>query len=275
MGDVLLDRGVRSSIEKNGGVDYLFQGVKGLFKNSDAVVINLECPLTDSETPINKKYIFRGNAEWSENLKNNGVTHAALANNHSIDQGRTGLIDTYHNLTKSGIKSIGYGKNKTEACQPTIIKKGNAKVALFNSVLVPLENWVCLDDEPEICQASINELSEKIKDIKQEDSSCHVVVILHWGAEYHLTPDPIQRREAHILIDCGADAIIGHHPHVIQEEEMYKGKPIFYSLGNFVFDQTKPHTDEGLIVKLIFDKESINIERRRVAIRDGKPNFID
>lgn len=274
-GDVLLDRGVRKSIERNGGVDYLFKDVKELFKSSDAVVINLECPLTDSETPINKKYIFRGNADWGENLKNNGVTHAALANNHSIDQGRTGLLDTYQNLQKSGLESVGYGKNKAEACHPTIIKKGNIKVALLNSVLVPLENWVCLDNEPGICQASINELSDKIKDIKREDPSCHVVVILHWGAECHLSPDPIQRREARKLIDSGADAIIGHHPHVIQEEEIYKGKPIFYSLGNFVFDQTRPNTDEGLIVRLTFDKKNINIEQKRVSIKDGQPNILN
>lgn len=274
-GDVLLDRGVRNSIVRNGSVDFLFQDVKKLFKSSDAVVINLECPLTDNESPINKKYIFRGNADWSENLRNNGITHAALANNHTIDQGRIGLVDTYYNLQKSGLESVGYGKNKVEACQPTIIKKGNTKVALFNSVLVPLENWVCLDDESGICQASIDELLEKIKKLKQEDPSFHIVVILHWGAEYHLTPDPIQRREARKLIDSGADAIIGHHPHVIQEEEVYKGKNIFYSLGNFVFDQTKPHTDEGLIVKLVFDDQNINIKKRRVKIKDGRPKLLN
>lgn len=272
-GDVLLDRGVRQEIEKKGSLDSLFLGVQTLFKESDAVVINLECPLTNKVSPINKKYIFRGNAEWCKELKSNGVTHTALANNHTIDQGREGLIDTYHNLSNSDLVTIGYGENQYQACEPQIVKKGNIKVALFNSVLVPLENWVCLDDEPGICQASIDEISNRIIDFKQNNSSSYVVVMLHWGAEYHLTSDLIQRKEARKLIDSGANAIIGHHPHVIQEEEIYKECPIFYSLGNFIFDQTKPHTDEALVVNLIFNNKKMDVEKRIARIERCKPTF--
>lgn len=272
-GDVLLDRGVRQEIERNGSLDSLFVGVHTLFNQSDAVVINLECPIANISSPINKKYIFRANAEWAKDLKRNGITHTALANNHTIDQGREGLIDTYNNLSNADIITIGYGGNQLQACEPTIVKKGKIEVVLFNSVLVPLENWVCLDDEPGICQASSDEISKRIIDFKQTNPSSYVVVLLHWGAEYHQTSDLIQRKGARKLIDSGANAIIGHHPHVIQEEEFYKGCPIFYSLGNFIFDQTKPHTDEALVVNLIFNNKKMDIEKRIAKIERYKPTF--
>lgn len=274
MGDVLLDRGVRKEINRSGGVNKLFSGVENVFKQADAVVINLECPLTEKETPINKKFIFRGDSAWAKNLREVGVTHAALANNHSMDQGRSGLIDTYLNLEKENIQTIGYGNTQVEACDPIIIEKGKQKVAIFNSVLVPLENWMYLEQKQGICQASVIELCERIKETKTQQVATHIVVVLHWGAEYHLTPDLSQRKAARQLINSGADALIGHHPHVIQQEEIYKGKPIFYSLGNFVFDQTKPNTDIALIVSLIFDGYELSFSTQKAQIKNCQPVLI-
>ncbi|MDR0815312.1 MAG: CapA family protein, partial [Bacteroidales bacterium] len=96
-GDVLLDRGVREQIDRR-GIDALFADVAPLWANYDAVVVNLECPVTTRQAPVNKQYIFRGEPEWLPALRKAGITHAVLANNHTYDQGRGGLEDTYHNL---------------------------------------------------------------------------------------------------------------------------------------------------------------------------------
>ncbi|MDR0891080.1 MAG: CapA family protein, partial [Mediterranea sp.] len=113
-GDVLLDRGVRQQIESR-GVDSLFSSVSPLFHAMDATVVNLECPLTAHHTPIQKRYIFRAEPVWAKALARAGITHAALANNHSMDQGRSGLADTYQCLSNAGITPIGYGRNAAES----------------------------------------------------------------------------------------------------------------------------------------------------------------
>ena len=271
-GDVLLDRGVREQIEKK-GISYLFEDVAPLFQQSDAVIINLECPVTDIVSPINKKYIFRADPIWLPELKKSGITHAALANNHSMDQGRKGLEETNNQLTNNGIQAIGYGRNQEEACRPVFLKKNGIEVAIYNSVTLPLENWVCLDDAPGVCQMSVNDLAENIHLLKKAKPACYIIVVLHWGMEFQQTPTWMQRKDGRHLIDAGADAIIGHHPHVIQPEEIYQGKPIFYSLGNFVFDQRMPETCNGLIIELLFSKDSMQIKKHPVKIENSKPVF--
>lgn len=272
-GDLLLDRGVREQIERKGSADFLFTDLAGLFRLSDAVVVNLECPVTDIIAPINKRFIFRGEKEWLQGLIKSGVTHAALANNHSMDQGRSGLNDTYKNLIDYGIEVLGYGKDKEQACSPVYVVKNEIEIALFNSVTIPLENWMYLEDKPGICQSSVQSLCENIEVLKKEKPECHVIVVLHWGLEYQTEPTISQRKEAYSLINAGADVIIGHHPHVIQKEEIYKGKPIFYSLGNFIFDQKKPLTKKGLIVRIVFQENSLRYEKYPINIDNCRPEL--
>lgn len=273
-GDVLLDRGVRNWIAIT-GVGYLFDDVSPLFKQSDAVVVNLECPMTKTVSPINKRFIFRGDPEWLPFLKKAGITHAALANNHSMDQGREGLRETKKQLSENEIVALGYGETQRQACEPIFISKGNTEVALFNSVTIPLENWVYLENDAGVCQATVEDISSSITKLKRKKPGCYIVVVLHWGLEYQELPTPIQRGQAQQLIDSGADAIIGHHPHVIQKEETYKGKPIFYSLGNFVFDQQKPLTCQSVIVRLLFNKSGFNIEKYPIEISNCKPILLN
>lgn len=271
-GDVLLDRGVRQQIERE-GIAHLFTSVAPLFRATDATVVNLECPVTSNQSPLHKRYIFRAEPVWLDALKKAGITHAALANNHTMDQGRSGLTDTYHHLTTAGITPVGYGCNGQESCRPIVIQKGNIKVALFNSVTLPLENWVYLEDSPGVCQQPANELGRMIKDFKQKHPGYYAVVILHWGQEYQTSPSSVQRRQARQLIGAGADAIIGHHPHVIQPEEYIDGKPVFYSLGNFIFDQRKPETSRSRIVVLDFTSRKCEVNIHPVTIRECKPEL--
>ena len=179
-GDVLLDRGVRQQIRKK-GVEHLFESVTPLFRSVDATVINLECPITSVRSPLHKKYIFRAEPIWATVLSQAGITHAAMANNHTIDQGRNGLTDTNQYLLSSGITPVGYGDASPQSCQPVLIKKGKIEVALYNSVALPLENWVYLENSPGICQQPIEELKEEITNFKRQNPKSYIVVILHWG----------------------------------------------------------------------------------------------
>jgi len=269
-GDVLLDRGVRTQIEKK-GIAFLLDSVAPLFQSADATVINLECPVTSHVSPIHKRFIFRADPEWLPALKEAGITHAALANNHSMDQGPQGLEDTYNHLNANAITPIGYGDTQHLACQPKFIRKKGIEIALYNSVLIPLENWVYLENDKGICQATVDMLIDEIQSLKKRKPECYIVAMLHWGVEYQEHPTPFQRREAYRLINAGADAIIGHHPHVIQQEEVYLGKPIFYSLGNFIFDQSRPETNQSLVVEISFGKDSLSYQKHEVRIEMCKP----
>lgn len=269
-GDVLLDRGVRLQMQRK-GADWLFDSVAPFLRKMDAAVINLECPLTERNMPLNKRFIFRADPSAGTVLRRAGITHAALANNHTIDQGRKGITDTYRNLRKNGIVTVGYGENANLSARPVIIQKGKNTVALFNSVLLPLENWAYLDDRPGINQQSVEQLAESIKGFKRVHPSTRVVVVLHWGAEYQPVPSPIQRKEARCLLRAGADAIIGHHPHIIQKEEYIDSKPVFYSIGNFVFDQRKPETTRARIVRLRFNGKQCDVTVYPVRIKGCRP----
>jgi poly-gamma-glutamate synthesis protein (capsule biosynthesis protein) len=273
-GDLLLDRGVRQQINKK-GADYLFSGVSKFFSGYDAVVVNLECPVTENSTPVNKKYIFRAEPEWLAALRKAGITHAALANNHTNDQGRNGIKDTIENLKENGIVPFGAGKNGQEAAAPALIEKGNVKAAIFNSVLVPLENWAYLGDSYGPCQKSADELCLAVRKLKENDKRCYVIVVLHWGVEYASSPDISQVYQARKLIDSGADAVIGHHPHVSQPVEIYKGKYIFYSLGNFVFDSKRPEAGKGVLAALVFTENGVEAREFSYEIRQCAPYLPD
>jgi poly-gamma-glutamate synthesis protein (capsule biosynthesis protein) len=269
-GDLLLDRGVRQQIEKKGPV-LLFEKVNPLFKEADFVVANLECPVTKRRSPLNKKYIFRAEPEWLQAVHQAGITHLVLSNNHTNDQGRSGIRDTYVNVMKAGMTGIGFGETQLQACQPTLLKKGEIQVAIFSSVLVPLENWPYLPDSSGACQASSDELAEQIRSLKATSPATFAVVILHWGVEFQTAPLLSQRHQARQLIEAGADAIIGHHPHVVQQESIYVGKPVFYSLGNFVFDQQTKLTQQGRLVRLTFRKDSVQTTIVPIHIKNCVP----
>ena len=255
-GDVLLDRGVRKWIERK-GVVWLFEGVKDEFNRADAVVINLECPLTDTISAINKKYIFRAEAKWAKDLKRVGITHAALSNNHTNDQGRRGLQATNHHLLKAGIVPIGYGMNTQEQVCPATIEKDGIRVAIFNSVTFPLENWMHLENRPGICQLNPRSLSKEIKKYKSENKNTFVVAVLHWGVEFQSLPTRMQRGDAHLLAESGADVIIGHHPHVLQPVDTINHTLVYYSVGNFVFDQSPSIARKSVIASIEFSKNGV------------------
>ena len=270
-GDILLDRGVRRVINHH-GVDHLFSdGIDSVFRSAQIVVGNLECPATKIESPVFKQYIFRSEPEWLDTLRQHGITHLNLANNHSIDQGREGLLDTKRNIKAAGMVPIGAGASMQEAAGPVLLASSPRKVWLVPSLRLALENYSYLTDKPCVSQEPMDSLMQRVFQLRKADSTAVIIVSLHWGGEHTLKPVPRQRMEAHQLILAGADALICHHTHTLQTIETFRGKPIYYSIGNFIFDPTHPINAEACIVRLKITSDTINTETLPVQIRHCVP----
>ena len=270
-GDILLDRGVRQEIDRH-GADYLFsEGIDSVFRQAQVVVGNLECPATKIMAPVFKRFIFRGEPEWLNTLQQHGITHLNLANNHSIDQGREGLINTKQNIEEAGMTPIGAGQNMEEASLPVLLASQPRNVWLVPSLRLALENHAYLPDKPCVSQEPMDSLLQRVSNLRKADSTAVIIVSLHWGGEHTLQPVPRQRMEAHQLINAGADVLICHHTHTLQTIEDYHGKKIYYSIGNFIFDQSKPLNSEACIVRLRIRKDYLNVETLPVKIRQCVP----
>ena len=274
-GDILLDRGVRRAIEHH-GVDHLFSdGIDSVFRSAQVVVGNLECPATKIEAPVFKRYIFRGEPEWLTALQKHGITHLNLANNHSIDQGREGLIDTYQNILAAGMVPLGAGENMQQAAAPVLLASAPRKVWLVPSLRLALENYAYLPDKPCVSQEPMDSLLQRVFRLRQTDSTAVIIVSLHWGGEHTLEPVPRQRHDAHMLIRAGADVLICHHTHTLQTIEDYHGHKIYYSIGNFIFDPTKALNAKACMVRLRItnEKDGLQVETIPVEIQRCVPHL--
>ena len=279
-GDILLDRGVRRYIQK-AGIDSLFTPeIDSIFAHSDIVVGNLECPATNLRTPAMKQFVFRANPEWLNDLHRHDITHLNLANNHSVDQRRGGLRSTYDNCLRAGIVPLGAGHTMAEASEPVLLSPPSTfnpppstlhHVYLFATQQLPLENFPYLPDSFSVSQESIDTLCQRVSCLRKADPTAYIIVCPHWGIEHVTTPTPWQRRHARALIDAGADIIVGHHSHTLQTVEEYNGKPIFYSIGNFIFDQTNPINTTAAIVQIKIVSTSVEVKTIPIEIRHCVP----
>lgn len=270
-GDILLDRGVRKCIEKNGKDAIFSASIDSLFRTCKLVVGNLECPATKIQQRVYKRFMFRAEPEWLQTLKKHGITHLNLANNHSIDQGREGLLDTKRNIEQAGMVAVGAGRNMQEAAAPVLLAAQPRRVYLFVSQRLPLENFAYLPDRPCVSQESMDSLCARIRWLKEQEPDCYVIVNVHWGWEHHMEPTLKQRQEAHRMVFAGADLIIGHHTHTLQTVETWQGTPIYYSLGNFIFDLDNPINTRTCVVKVLMTKDSVTINALPVEIRQCVP----
>ena len=273
-GDVLLDRGVREKISAD-GVESLFSpSVDSLFSASDVVVGNLECPVTHIHAPRQKKYIFRGEPEWLAALKQHGFTHLNMANNHTIDQGRRGLLDTRQRVMEAGMMPIGAGSSMEEAAQPVLLAETPRKVWMIASLRLALENYAYLPSHPCVSQESFDTLLQRVATLRHDDPRCYIIVSLHWGGENTMHPLLDQKVEAHRLIDAGADLLIGHHTHTLQDIEQYQGKHIFYSIGNFIFDLLKPQHAKACVVTARITTDDAQVSALPIEITDCTPRIV-
>ena len=272
-GDLLLDRRVRQRIAY-GGVDRLFtRSIDSVFRSSDAVVANLECPATSIHAPAFKQIVFRAEPQWLTTLRAHGITHLNLANNHSTDQGRKGLADTRNNIIAAGMTPVGAGNNMNEAAQPVLLTNTPRRVWLVASNRLALENFAYLPDKPCVSQEPMDSLVSRVRNLYRTDTTAVIVVSLHWGGEHTLKPVPQQRVEARRLIEAGASALVCHHTHTLQTIEYYHGRPIFYSIGNFIFDQQRPLNTRACMVRLTVTADTVRTETIPIKIEHCIPHL--
>lgn len=246
VGDIMLDRNVRNLINKK-GFDTFFFGVRDLIQNADIAVGNLEGAFTTYSSITadftNKALQFTFDPALAPALADLGFDILGLANNHSMNFGSAGLEMTRRYIGSSGMFYYGDPNNKSEIS--TVITKNGITIGFvgFHEFTYSNFNNVFLEI------ARLRPLVDVL------------IVSPHWGIEYEPKATESQKDRAHQFIDDGADAVIGAHPHVIGETEIYKGKKIYYSLGNFAFDQYfSKETMEGLAVEIEVNKDDKKID---------------
>lgn len=200
---------------ESNGPDYFFQNVKDIFEADDLTIANFEGTLTDSDEREEKQFAFKAPADFSSILSSGSVEAVTLANNHSHDYGEQGFSDTRTALSQEGITYFGY--DETAIVDVKGIKVGLVGIYELHDHLERTE-----------------QLKQNISKVKENGAQI-TIVIFHWGSEKEEVPDSNQTTLGRLAIDLGADLVCGHHPHVLQGYETYKGKNIVYSLGNFCF----------------------------------------
>lgn len=198
-----------------GDFNYFFENVKSVFEEDDLTIVNFEGTLTDSTIREDKQFAFKADKSYAEILTDGFVEAANLANNHSKDYGEQSYNDTMDALDEAGITNFGYDR-------VAIKKVKGIKVGLVGTYV--LADGLGVKDSME----------KNIQDLKDEGAQV-IIASFHWGEEKAEYPNDVQVELAHAAIDAGADLVLGHHPHVLQGIEKYKGKNIVYSLGNFCF----------------------------------------
>jgi poly-gamma-glutamate synthesis protein (capsule biosynthesis protein) len=254
-GDVMLDWGVKEVFEKK-GPSYPLAGIKGFLSKFDYRFCNLECPISDSGQPDpEKKYVFQAAARSAGILSHGGINGVSLANNHSMDFGHEGLMNTMIELSARGIQYTGAGMDAGEAHMPVLVEIRDIRLAILGYTNIGTNTSYAGAAAPGIARAAGDLMRRDIQFCKR--FSDFVVVTLHWGEEYAEYPTQEQVEMAHAVIEAGADAVIGHHAHIYQGVEIYRGKPVFSSLGNFLFGSTNESIRDNILVSLVFRKDRI------------------
>ena len=251
VGDVMFARNMAGVLSMDSSP---FAGVSNVTSNVDLLLINFENAATYSENAVKSDIPFKCNPEYVPLARANNNTVAALANNHVMDYGYVGMNDTIAYLKDAGITTIGVGNSEDEAHQAVTQEINGRKVTILNYMdassfteypyeMIPYANG----SSPGY---SIYDSEDAQKQIAENNDSDIIIVYMHFGNEYMHAPSEAQQNIAHELIDYGADVVVGTHPHVAQGVEMYNGKPIFYSLGNFMFDLANPETQADYFVQI-------------------------
>ena len=232
VGDIMLSRSVGKIITQEDDPLYPFGVSKDFFSDIDIVFGNLESPVSQRGTDMGSVYSFRADPRVVDGLLESGFSVLSLANNHIYDWGSEALLDTVDILSLNGIQTLGAGKDRDEASALTLV--GERPRVSFLACSDVFGEFARADNGPGLFGCDDSLLFDRVRE--SLEVSDIQVVSLHWGEEYESFN---QRQEtlAHRLIDEGVDIVVGHHPHVVQDVAWYNGGVIFYSLGNFIFDQ--------------------------------------
>ena len=255
---------------KEKGLDYPFRAMKPIFVKADLTFANLECCIADCGAPVPKKYSFRARPDTASVLARSGIGIVSMANNHAWDFGRAALLQTKRLVEKTGVITVGAGANHNDAHRLKIVSRRGLKIGflaylgLFPPVVPESER------EPSVAMGDF-------ASVRREVAAAHLlvdvlIVSLHCGIENAPKPSSHQIALARTMIDSGADLVIGHHPHVVQPTEIYHGKPICYSLGNFAFSASG--RGSGQMLEAILRKSKpVRVHFIRLDLSGGQPHI--
>ena len=243
-GDVLLSDHVLNAYDKAGGIQgVLDEGIRKQIRGADIFMVNQEFPFSSRGAAVaDKQYTFRLPPSRVNLLKEMGIDVVTLANNHILDFGTDPLIDSGTTLDVAGIDYVGAGENLERAKKLLLRRVNGTTIGYLGASRVYMDaSWAATAGRPGVF--STYDPRDLVAEIEAAREVCdYLVVYVHWGIERDTKPQEYQRTLAMNYIDAGADLVVGSHPHVLQGVEYYNGKPILYSLGNFVFGSSIPST---------------------------------
>lgn len=242
VGDIMLDRTVGKRIRAN-GTKSILEKVRARTRAPYLSFANLECPLSKTGPHDPANCCFRADPETVDVLTDGGFDVVALANNHSLNAGREGVLNTLDTLDDNNIAYVGAAREKERSWEPVIFHVDGVKVGFlaYTDLSFDHGSYCKYSDDPAKC----------LYQIRRTKDRCDLLFVsVHWGEEYQGPRSDRQRKTALAMVDAGADCILGHHPHTLQGIGTYKGKPILYSMGNFVFDQREGERMESAIFEI-------------------------
>ena len=273
-GDLMLDDGPGRVIAAGGDP---LAGLAPFLASADYRIANLECPVaTTGEAMASKIFTFRARPEVLRVLQKR-FDALSVANNHAGDYGKAAFLETLANVDAYGFARFGGGRNLSEAHTPLWINRNGLRIAILGYDEFKPRSFEAGPDWPGIAWSEDSHVVADIRAARRAGADL-VIPFMHWGWEREPKPTERQRRLARIMIDAGADMVVGTHPHITQGAEIYRGKPIVFSLGNLVFDSFK--SDElrtGWLLHLTLDKKGVARWHTRVAFMDenGVPSLRD
>lgn len=269
-GDILLSEHVLQSYDAAGDASgILSEDLLEAGRNADLFIANQEFPFGTSGTPApDKQFTFRVRPERSAILNELGIDLVTLANNHTLDYGRSCLFETFETLSDASIDYMGAGSDLNRAMErKTYEIKGKKIGFLAASRVIPDYSWNAGENQSGLFTTYDSALL--LREIRRAEEECDfTVVYVHWGLERHTEPEAYQTSLAESYIDAGADLVIGAHPHVLQPLSFYRGVPIAYSLGNYLFGSSIPET--MLLLADIFPDGEVRLSKIPATSKNGK-----
>ncbi len=264
-GDIMLEGGPDRAIRR--GRDP-FAGVAHLFKGADIRLGNLECVVaTVGSAEPEKPNVFRVHPRGLKYVQRH-FDAVGLANNHSGDYGPQAFAQMLGLLKRSGLGYYGGGHNLKEAHTPLILERQGLRIAILGYDEFQPRNFEADHDRPGVAWSEDEQVVRDITDARRVWKADVVIPVMHWGWEEPIA-NARQRALARLMIDAGADAVIGGHPHQLQDTDIYKGKPVFYSLGNFVFEGFPDKVNNiGWVVRLTLDRQGVRQWRAHTVTID-------
>lgn len=261
-GDTVLDDDAGALIERGGDP---FADFAGLFAQADIRIANLECVVANAGDAGAKNYTFRAHPRVLPVLKKH-FDALALANNHSGDFGREAFAEMLGHLQKAGLAQAGGGLNLSQAHAPWIVERRGLRIAILSYDEFLPRSFEAGHDAPGVAWSEDEQVVDDIRRARQMHRADLVIPFMHWGWENERVANTRQRQLARKMIEAGADAVIGGHPHVTQDIEHHQGKPIVYSVGNFVMKETdNDYQRQGWVLRLEMDKQGVRALDTHVA----------